>query len=150
MDEASPEQTPCFAGSEFQLETSNMEVPSPNHWATPKAVALYHLVHMGQEISDPYHVQSIVMGLESYKEVVGGLLQQCYSQGRKWGAHLVLERHLARKHPSYKHNTWNVTLRRNLNDWEMEEFMALMASIQTSLVHSQSRDRLTWGSNKDG
>ncbi|WMV19115.1 hypothetical protein MTR67_012500 [Solanum verrucosum] len=47
-------------------------------------------------------------------------------------------------------NTWNVTLRRNLNDWELEEFMALMASIQTSSVHSQSRDRLTWGSNKDG
>lgn len=28
--------------------------------------------------------------------------------------------------------------------------MALMATIHTSSVHSQSRDKLTWGSNRDG
>ncbi|KAH0682942.1 hypothetical protein KY289_020694 [Solanum tuberosum] len=30
----------AFAGKGFELETSNMEVPSPNHWVTPKGLVL--------------------------------------------------------------------------------------------------------------
>ncbi|KAG5570135.1 hypothetical protein H5410_059901 [Solanum commersonii] len=36
-DELDPEGKPlAFTGKGFELETSTMEVPSPNHWATPK------------------------------------------------------------------------------------------------------------------
>ncbi|KAG5622213.1 hypothetical protein H5410_007431 [Solanum commersonii] len=38
----------------------------------------------------------------------------------------------------WEDNIWNVTLRRNLNGWELEEFMALMASIQTSSVQAKA------------
>ncbi|WMV31905.1 hypothetical protein MTR67_025290 [Solanum verrucosum] len=47
-------------------------------------------------------------------------------------------------------NVWNLILRRNLNDWELEEVFSLMATIQTSAINSQRRDKLIWRHSRDG
>ena len=47
-------------------------------------------------------------------------------------------------------NVWNLILRRNLNDWELEEVFSLMATIQTSAITSQHRDKLIWRHRRNG
>ena len=40
-------------------------------------------------------------------------------------------------------NVWNLILRRNLNDWELEEVFSLMAIIQTSAINSHAGTNLS-------
>lgn len=47
-------------------------------------------------------------------------------------------------------NSWNLILRRNLNDWELEGYFSLIANIQDILISNQRRDRLKWGNSKEG
>lgn len=47
-------------------------------------------------------------------------------------------------------NSWNLILRRNLNDWENEDFLALLNCLQNSPVNSLRRDRIKWGSSRNG
>lgn len=51
---------------------------------------------------------------------------------------------------NWEDNSWNLHLRRHLNDWEMEDMIALIRSLQNSPVLTHRSDRLKWGSNKDG
>ena len=39
-------------------------------------------------------------------------------------------------------NVWNLILRRNLNDWELEEVFSLMATIQTSAINTPGQTYL--------
>ncbi|XP_060217918.1 putative acyl-activating enzyme 19 isoform X2 [Lycium barbarum] len=51
---------------------------------------------------------------------------------------------------NWEDNSWNLHLRRHLNDWEIEDMIALIGCLQNSPVLTQKNDRLKWGSNKDG
>lgn len=47
-------------------------------------------------------------------------------------------------------NTWNPIFRRNLHDWEVDEFIDMMKTLEKCSINSQLRDKLKWGNSKDG
>ncbi|XP_075099232.1 uncharacterized protein LOC142176070 [Nicotiana tabacum] len=47
-------------------------------------------------------------------------------------------------------NSWNPSLRRNLNDWEFDDFVTLLGSLHTSSTITLGRDKLRWGSSRSG
>lgn len=46
-------------------------------------------------------------------------------------------------------DTWNLSLRRNLNDWKIKDLIALLGCLQNRLLNSQSRDRLNGGGSRE-
>ncbi|XP_075081030.1 uncharacterized protein LOC142166245 [Nicotiana tabacum] len=47
-------------------------------------------------------------------------------------------------------NSWNPSLRRNLNDWEFDDLVALLGSLHNSSTITPGRDKLRWGSSRSG
>lgn len=52
--------------------------------------------------------------------------------------------------PSGNGGCWNVDLRRNLNDWEVEEMGTLIGMIDPISLRPDIKDRLIWNFSKDG
>ncbi|XP_019234325.1 PREDICTED: uncharacterized protein LOC109214820 [Nicotiana attenuata] len=51
----------------------------------------------------------------------------------------------------YRENSsWNTLFRRNVNDWELEELLTLLARLEECMLDTQSADRLKWGNSKEG
>lgn len=44
---------------------------------------------------------------------------------------------------------WNITFRRNLNDWELDSFCQLLQQLNTCSVDQNNADRLIWINSKD-
>ncbi|XP_070025308.1 uncharacterized protein [Nicotiana sylvestris] len=47
-------------------------------------------------------------------------------------------------------NTWNPILRRNLQDWEVEDYIDLLKLLENRTINTQLKDKLKWGNSKDG
>jgi len=47
-----------------------------------------------------------------------------------------------------KGNSWNIILRRNIQYWEMEELVSLLAALHSVAINSETPDQLNWGEKK--
>uniref|UniRef100_A0A1U7V1A2 Uncharacterized protein LOC104212559 n=1 Tax=Nicotiana sylvestris TaxID=4096 RepID=A0A1U7V1A2_NICSY len=47
-------------------------------------------------------------------------------------------------------NTWSPILRRNLQDWEVEDYIDLLKLLENRTINTQLKDKLKWGNSKDG
>lgn len=47
-------------------------------------------------------------------------------------------------------NAWNPQLRRNLQNWELEELLTLLERLENCITNEQISDRLRWGDKTDG
>lgn len=51
---------------------------------------------------------------------------------------------------NWEGNVWFPTLRRNLNDWEIENMIAMIGNLQHSAINHRCNDKLIWGDNSEG
>ncbi|KAG5575624.1 hypothetical protein H5410_055758 [Solanum commersonii] len=47
-------------------------------------------------------------------------------------------------------NSWNLNLRRNLLDWEFEQLLNLLKSLENCIINIQCNDKLKWNFNSKG